>query len=294
MTTPEPQLSLGGILGHEVFPGITLVRLLGMIAIIAVGIPVAYIIRRIAYRTLARFLPKEAASAAARIIYYGLAAAVIVSAFGAAGVDLTGVVIAGGILGIILGFALQSITANLVSGLFIFWERPLKPGDIVEVEGVIGRVVDITIMSTIIMDFNGIRIRIPNAKVYDSVIKNYISTAARRLEFKVSIAYKEDAEKAYQVIKNVLDNHPLVLVEPEPDIFVSNLGDSGVDITVRCWAPTSEWYPALKDLLWRLKKALSDAGIEIPFPQSDIWFRSPLEVRLVSGEREESLHGGRE
>ncbi len=276
---------LGEISGIEIIGGVTLGKLLAMILIIAVGIPVAYIVKRISYKALVRFLPKEIAGAVSRIIYYALVVAVVVSGFGTMGVDLTGIVIAGGIMGIILGFALQSITANMVSGLFIFWERPLKPGDVVEIGSVIGRVVDISIMSTKIMGFDGVLVRIPNAKVFDSVIRNYIVAVARRLEFKASIAYHEDAEKAIAVIAEVLDKHPMVLVEPQPDIFVSNLGDSGVEITVRCWVPTSEWYPTLKDLLWKIKKALSDAGIEIPFPQNDVWFRSPLEVRLIGGEQ---------
>jgi len=116
--------------------------------------------------------------------------------------------------------------------------------------------------------------------VFTTVIKNIGANVVRRLEFVVGIAYKEDAEKAIEIIKNVVNEHPFVLANPEPEVFVSNLGESSVDITVRAWTPTSEWMNVRKELLWKIKKAITEAGIEIPFPQRDIWLRTPLEVRI--------------
>ncbi len=257
---------------------IDVIKILFAIAVLSAGIVVAMFIRKIAFKALIRFVPRELTIILSRTVYYAIIIVFAISAFSILGIDLTGLVIAGGIVGIILGFALQSVTANFISGLFLFWERPLKPGDFIEIDGTLGRVVDINIMSTRIIGLNGVLIRIPNEKVFQSIIRNYTNTVTRTVEFTIGIAYKEDAEKAYNIIKTVLCEHPFVLAEPEPDVYVVELGNSSVDIRVRAWVPSKLWFSVMKELLWRIKKALTEAGIEIPFPQNDLWFRNSLEV----------------
>ncbi len=269
-------LSILNVLGS-----IDWLHLILAITLIVIGSAIAYVVRRTLYKLLIRFLPKQISLLTAKIVYYALVILFVISALGTLGIDLTGLVIAGGILGIILGFALQSVTANLVSGLFLYWERPLKPGDLVEINGSLGVVVDISAMSTKILGLDGILIRIPNEKVFNSIIKNVESNIARRIDFIIGIAYKEDAERAIKVLYKVVNEHPLVLVNPEPDIFVENLGNSSVDIKVRVWVPSKEWISVKKELLWKMKKALTEAGIEIPFPQHDLWFRNDLVVKVV-------------
>jgi len=267
-------------LGFEWLYHIDWIRVLIAFAVFFTGIFISLLIRRIIYRVSIKIMPKDISSTLSKVIYYVLVIIVVISTFGVLGVDLTGFIIAGGVLGIILGFALQSVTSNFVSGLFLFWERPLKIGDLVEIDGQIGRVVDISIMSTKIVGLDGVLIRIPNEKVFQAIINNPSKTIARRIDFVVGISYRSDAEKAYNVIRDIVLKHPFVLVYPEPEIFVEELGDSSVNIRVRVWVPTSEWYNVRKELLWKIKKALDQAGIEIPYPQHDLWFRSPLEIRL--------------
>ena len=267
-------------LGFEWLYHIDWIRVLIALAVFFIGIFISLLIRRIIYRVSIKIMPKDISSTLSKVIYYVLVIIVVISTFGVLGVDLTGFIIAGGVLGIILGFALQSVTSNFVSGLFLFWERPLKIGDLVEIDGQIGRVVDISIISTKIVGLDGVLIRIPNEKVFQAIINNPSKTIARRIDFVVGISYRSDAEKAYNVIRDIVLKHPFVLVYPEPEIFVEELGDSSVNIRVRVWAPTSEWYNVRKELLWKIKKALDQAGIEIPYPQHDLWFRNPLEIRL--------------
>ena len=250
--------------------------------IVVLGFIVGYTLKILVYRGSIRVVPVYIAGAVSKALYYVIVILTIIVALGVLGIDLTGFIIAGGILGIILGFALQSTVANFVSGIFLYWERPFKPGDLVEVEGIIGKVLEVSVLSTTIMGLDGIVVRVPNDKVFTSTIKNFIKNPVRRVDLTIGIAYKEDAEKAYNIIKNVLEQHPLVLVEPEPEAFVSELGDSSVNITVRFWVPSQEYLSVRKQLLWLIKKALTNAGIEIPFPQHDIWFRMPLEVRVKS------------
>lgn len=272
----------------ELLAIINYMSVLYAIILVVIGFVIGKIIRKSLFRVLTRFAPKEIADTVSKTIYYVIIFIFVVSAIGTMGIDLTGLVLAGGIIGIILGFALQSITANLVSGIFLFWERPLKPGDFVEIENVLGRVVEINFMSTKILDWRGVLIRVPNEKVFQSMIRNYSSTVARVLELVVGIAYRADVEKAYRVIRKVVDEHPLVLVEPPPDIFVYELGSSSVNIKIRVWVPSKTYYTVLKELLWRIKEALVREGIEIPFPQNDVWFRSPLEV-IVRYEKEKGV-----
>lgn len=260
-------------------------RILLALIVFTIGVLVGYLLRVLVYRGSIKIMPVYISSALSRIIYYVIIVLAVLSALQIMGVDLTGFIIAGGILGIILGFALQSIVANLVSGLFLYWERPFKPGDVVEIGDTIGVVSDITIMSTRIIGLDGVVVRIPNDKVFTSTIRNITAKPAKRIEFTIGIAYKEDAEKAYEVLRRVVEDHPLILVEPKPEIFVEELADSSVNIKVRVWVPSREWIRVKRELLWKLKKAITDAGIEIPFPQRDLWFRSPIRVILENEDR---------
>lgn len=249
-------------------------------SIIVAGFAVAYYLRRVMMRLLIRNLPIHIASAVAKAVMYVTIALTLFVAAGTAGINLTGIAIAGGIAGIVLGFALQPVLSNLFAGLFLFSEKIVTPGSFVEIDNVIGTVMEVSIMSTKVQTVDGVIVRIPNSKIFESTVKNLSVTPIRRIDFVVSIAYKESAEDAYKVIRRVVEDHPFVLVEPPPDIFVHKLGSSGVDILVRVWVPTKLLYEVQKDLLWKIKKSISDAGIEIPFNQIDIWFRTPLKIEV--------------
>ncbi len=119
-------------------------------------------------------------------------------------------------------------------------ERPVKIGDQVEIADHRGFVEDIHIISTSIRTLDGLYIRIPNETVFTSSIINYSSNQIRKVEFVIGIRYSDDAEKAVQAIREVIDKHPLTLVNPEPHVFVDDLGDNSVDLVARIWAPTSE------------------------------------------------------
>ena len=276
MTLPENVASII----TRFFSRVNIEDVIVALIIIVLGFLVGYALRILVYRGSIRIVPTYIANAVSKALYYAIMILAVIVALGVLGIDLTGFIIAGGILGIILGFALQSTVANFVSGIFLYWERPFKPGDLIEIEGIIGKVLEVSVLSTTIMSLDGVVVRVPNDKVFTSTIKNLVRNPIRRIELTVGIAYREDAEKAYDVIKKVLEEHPLVLIEPSPETFVSELGDSSVNITVRVWVPSQEYINVRKELLWMIKKALTSAGIEIPFPQHDVWFRSPLEVKL--------------
>ena len=269
---------------NKILSVITFDRIVASLLVFAVGFVLAHIFRRIIFRTTYKVTPLHVAKAISSFIYYVIVVVTIMTILSIFGVSITGVIVAGGIAGIVLGFASQTVVSNLLAGLFLYWDKPFKPGDPINIEGAAGIVQEISILSTRIQTWDGVYVRIPNEKVFTSTIINYGRMPVRRVELKVSIAYKEDFDKAKEVIMRVLEDHPLVLVYPEPVVFTSELGSDGVEITVQAWAPTSEWINVKRELLWNIKKALTEAGIEIPFPQRDVWFRSPIEVKLAKSE----------
>ncbi|WP_209475658.1 mechanosensitive ion channel family protein [Thermococcus stetteri] len=226
----------------------------------------------------------------AKLFYYTVVTLAFFIALNIAGFTgkLTTLLAAAGITGIVLGFSAQTVVANFISGIFMYFDKPLKIGDPVEVAGYSGIVHDIRILSTRIRTWDGLLVRIPNEKLFNSEIKNLQKYPARRVDIVVGIAYKEDAQRAIDVIKKTLYEMPYVLAEPEPMVFVDNLGNSSVNIAVRAWAPSEKWFDVRWQIVQRIKEALDKEGIEIPFPQRVNWFAEELRVRIEGHSKGES------
>ena len=207
-----------------------------------------------------------------KTIRYGILAVAVIWVFTLLGLNLSGLLVAGGIAGIVIGFASQSIVGNLISGIFLMIERPLKIGEAVSIGDTAGYVEEINIISTNIRKYDGLYVRIPNQEVFTSSITNLVAHVARRFEYVVGIRYSDDADHAIEIIKSLLADEPFILIEPEPSIFVDELGDNAVNIMVRPWAPVNEWWSMKMKLLWKIKTTLEDQGIEIAFPQRVVWF----------------------
>jgi small-conductance mechanosensitive channel len=177
--------------------------------------------------------------------------------------------VAGGIFGIIIGFATQSVVSNAISGIFLLFDKPAKTGDLIEITqgNIYGRLMDITVFSTRIKLFDGSIMRVPNEKVFTSEIRNVSGSEVRRIDGILSIAYKEDIDHVIEIIKKAVAKMPYVLREPEPEIWTEQLADSGVNLKILTWIPRDEWSNVGPILLKEIKKDIDDAGIEIPFPQ---------------------------
>lgn len=186
-------------------------------------------------------------------------------------IDLSGLLVAGGILAVIIGFASQSVVSNFVSGIFLIIERPMKIGDNINIGDVTGNVEHIQILSTIVRTFEGIYVRVPNEKVFTSNISNYVSNVARRFDYRIGISYRDDANRAIMIIRDIIEQEPFALKNPEPLVFADKLGDSSVELLIRIWAPSKEWYDLKMSLLVKIKTTLEANGIEIPYPQQVVW-----------------------
>jgi len=218
-----------------------------------------------------------------KTIYYGIIIITLLAVTTSQGIDLSGLIVAGGIFGIVIGFATQSVVANLISGIFLMFDRPAKTGDLIELPShkIFGRLVDITIFSTRIRLFDGSIMRVPNEKVFTSEIRNVSGSEVRRIEGVVGIAYKENIDQAIKEIKKSVSTLPYVLAEPEPSVWVEQLGDSSVNLRVLTWLPRDEWDHVGPVLMKKVKEALDNAGIEIPFPQRVVWYAQNSKQKIT-------------
>jgi small-conductance mechanosensitive channel len=251
---------------------VTLLELIQVLLIFIIAIIFAKGLTIYLRRSLKDRVSKEYLDIILKVVYYGIVLFAILPVLHIHGVQLSSFLVAGGIAGIVLGIASQSVVGNFVAGLFLMIERPMKIGQSVNIAGTAGMIEDIRILSTTMRTFEGLYVRIPNEKVFTTEITNYVAHVARRLEYLVGIRYSDDADKAIDIIKKLHEAHQLTLKYPSPDIFVDNLGDNAVNIIVRLWVPSREWYGVKKELLWKIKMALEAEGIEIAFPQRTVWF----------------------
>ncbi len=194
---------------------------------------------------------------------------------GPLGIDFSGLMVAGGIVAVAIGFASQNTLSNFIAGLLLMFERPVNLGDNISVKGTQGYVEDIGLMSTTLRTYQGIYVRVPNESMFSSDIINYVAHIARRFEYTITIRYKDDADKATKIIKETIDKHPYALKSPSPSVFVDDLGPNGSNLNIRIWSPSGYWWDAKTELLWKIVQALRAGGIVIPFDQNVLWFGNP-------------------
>ena len=260
------------ILEKTVYGNVTFLDLIIVFGIIILVMLIAKIITLSIRRSLREKVTKSNLNIVSKIFYAVIIVVSLIFVLPILGIKASGLLVAGGILGIVIGFASQSVVSNLISGLFLVIERPIKIGDQVIVAGVMGFVEDIRIFSTTLRGYDGISVRMPNEKVFTETIDNLVANPARRFNYTVGIPYEADADKALEIINNIIEDNPYALKNPAPQVFVDELGNSSVNIVVKIWAPSSMWWNVKMALLWKIKSGLKAEGIDIPFPQRVVRF----------------------
>jgi small-conductance mechanosensitive channel len=274
------------ILDTVVYGDVTLWNLVIVAIVMLAAVIITQAIQLNLKKALSDKLHKNELEILLKVIRYTIIVIAILSVLPLLSIDLTGLLLAGGFAGIVIGFASQSVVANLVSGIFLIVERPIKIGDQVLIEGVEGYVEDIHFFSTVVRSYDGIYVRLPNEKVFTNIISNYDVDVARRIKYTVGIGYKDDAARAITILRDILEAHPFVLKNPAPQIYVESLGDNAVNLTSYLWAPTNEWFTTKMDLLWKIKVAFEQEGIEFPYPQRVLWFGKEEAETQEEGQRE--------
>ena len=262
------------LLDTQVMDGLSVWGLLIIGIIVFAGVIVARIARMIFNKKFAPNMPVHTVKTLNKLIYYGIIIIFLFAASASQGFDIGGLVVGAGFLGIVIGFAAQSVVSNMISGVFMLIEKPVKQGENVEVidSGVTGKLIDISTFSSKIQQFDGTVVRIPNEKMFTSNLRTFNLSEVRRSEVSVGIGYGEDIDKAVSVIKNAIEKGvEYSLMEPAPQFVISELADNSVNILVRVWYPRDDLGEVVPNLLKVIKNALDNEGIEIPFPQRVIW-----------------------
>ena len=186
------------------------------------------------------------------------------------GVQTTSIIAVLGAAGLAIGLALQGTLQNIAAGIMLLVLRPFRVGEYIDAGGVSGTVDAINLFPTDMPTYDGIYRSVPNAELWNRNILNYSRNPTRRLDIPVGIAYEDDVEQALDLLLSHLSQDTRVLPDPEPQVLVTGLGDSSVDLTLRCWTNRTDFWSLRFELNKKVKLWLDAAGISIPFPQRDV------------------------
>lgn len=229
-------------------------------------------------------LPRGVDNSVASLSYYALLLVGLVAALSAAGFKIGQLAFLFGALGVGIGLGLQDVVRNFVSGLILMFERPVQPGDVVDISGTSGRVRNIGMRATTVRTFDGADVVVPNGMLLSDKVTNWTLTDhARRLDVDLGVAYGTDVTRVMQLLAEATRTTPGVAEDPAPTVLFTGFGASSLDFAIRAWTPDFDNASTVRSqLLGRLHAALQAAGIEIPFPQQDLHVRTVSEEVLRS------------
>jgi potassium efflux system protein len=220
-------------------------------------------------------LPRGVPATISMMVNYGVITIAFFIALAVAGFDLSRFAIIAGALSVGVGFGLQNVVNNFVSGLILAFERPIQVGDSVEVGPLMGRVNRIGIRSSVVRTFDGSEVIVPNADFISKEVINWtLSDVTRRLIVPVGVAYGSNPHQVMDLLVRVAREQSDVLQEPEPYSLFTGFGDSSLNFELRAWCDFNEGLRVRTVLNLAIHDALAEAGIEIPFPQRDLHLRS--------------------
>jgi potassium efflux system protein len=212
-----------------------------------------------------------------RLVHYALVLVGFFIALSALGFELKNITIIGGALGVGIGFGMQAIVNNFVSGLILLFERPIKVGDVIQLsDGQRGRVHNLGLRATTVQTFDRAEIVVPNGDLISNQVTNWtLGDRSMRLTIPVGVAYGSDVETVMRVLMNVATDNNQVLKDPQPMVLFLNFGDSSLDFQLRVWIADFNDRRIIQSALVReIDRKFRDEGVEIPFPQRDLHLRS--------------------
>jgi small conductance mechanosensitive channel len=175
-----------------------------------------------------------------------------------------------GVVGFIVGFALQDTLSNFASGMMILIYRPFDVGDLIEAGGISGKVSHMSLVNTTILTLDNQTIVVPNNKIWGDVVKNVTAQTVRRVDLVFGISYTDDIPKTENVLQEIVDSHVKILADPEPIVRLHELADSSVNFIVRPWVNMDDYWDVYWDVIRSVKMRFDEEGISIPFPQRDV------------------------
>lgn len=253
-------------------------KLIAAIVIFYIGRIIARSVAGFLEKTLLhRNIDKAVVSFLSSILYAILMIATALMALSQVGVETTSFIAILGAAGLAVGLALQGSLANFASGVLIILFRPFKSGDFIDAGGITGTVDKIEIFQTMMRTPDNKKVIVPNAKITSGHITNFSAESTRRVDLVVGIGYDSDLKKAKTILEDIVKSDERVLAEPAPNIRVSELANSSVNIIVRPWVKTEDYWGVYWDTLEKIKLAFDAQGISIPYPQMDVHIKKEVQ-----------------
>lgn len=206
----------------------------------------------------------------ADIVRYGILAIAVIMALNQMGVQTTSILAVLGAAGLAIALALQGTLSNIAAGMMLIWLKPISTGEYIDTGDVAGTVMEIGLFATRLKSADGVYLFAPNSTLWNTRITNYTREATRRLDLKVGIGYSDDMSKARDIMLAMAKGDDRVKTDPEPVVYVSNLGDSAVEMMLRIWVGTPDYWAVLFEFTEKAKRDFDAAGITIPFNQVDV------------------------
>ena len=247
------------------------IKVIAAILILVVGIWLARRIKSLFTNTL---IKKEIDATLvkffANILHGAIVVFVAVAAISKLGVETTSFAAVVASAGLAIGLALQGSLSNFAAGVLLILFKPFKAGDAIKAGGEMGVVVEIGLLATELKSFDNIKLVIPNSTIMSSAITNFSANPTRRIDMTIGVSYGDDLNKAKRIITDLIKADERILADPEPQVLVSNLGESSVDFVVRPWVNSPDFWKIKCDLTQKIKEKFDEEGINIPFPQRDV------------------------
>lgn len=241
------------------------------IIIFVLGAWAAKLVRKLVRKVMARReLDPIVIGFVANFAYIALMVFVVLAALERVGVKTTSFVAIIGAAGLAIGLALQGSLANFAAGFLMVIFRPFKKGDYIEAGGTAGVVDEIQVFSTVLNTPDNCRVVVPNSKIMSDIITNYSAMETRRLDLVFGVGYSDDLRKVKAVLQEVADSDERVLRDPAPLIVVSELADNSVNLIMRVWVKSPDYWGFKFDTTEKVKLRFDEEGISIPFPQRDV------------------------
>lgn len=248
------------------------------------GLFAARLLSNVVRRQVERRTDRTTGMISQKLVFYGLIFLAFLVVLRELDVSLGALLAAGGLIGVALGFASQTAVSNIISGIFLMFERPFEVADIIRVDTAAGVVQSIDLLSTKIRTFDNLYWRIPNEKLLKNDITTITKYDIRRLDVVTSISYEDDIGRARSVLEDCAEEYHLILGDPEPVTLVNAMGDSGIELTLRCWFHKPNYLEVMSEITRRVKVALEEAGCTIPFPHRTVYVREETEWSVPAGD----------
>ncbi len=279
----------------ELFTPDLLAKVISIFLIFVFGFLVVRFLSFVVGRVTRRRLSAQTVMLFRKGIHYSGAFVILLVVLQQMGLNLTALLGAAGVIGIAVGFASRTSMSNMISGLFLIWEKPFAVGDVIKIGDTVGVVLSVDLLSVKVRTFDNQFVRIPNERILTTELTNITRFPIRRMDINLSVAYKEDITKVMECLLEIALNNPYCLNEPAPIVVFTDFGESSLDFLFALWFEKSDYLNLKNSVMKEIKERFEKVGIEIPFPHRTLYTGSatdPFPIKIVDGEA--GLQTGRE